>query len=38
MGKNVQKLKANKGGKWKYMSESDMLQHSAKFAPYRYVP
>ncbi|KAL8853233.1 MAG: hypothetical protein Q9221_001967 [Calogaya cf. arnoldii] len=26
-----------KGGKWKYMSESDMLQHSAKFAPYRYV-
>ncbi|KAL8674270.1 MAG: hypothetical protein Q9168_001337 [Polycauliona sp. 1 TL-2023] len=37
LGKNVQKLKANKGGKWKYMSESDMLQHSAKFAPYRYV-
>lgn len=35
MGKNVQKLKANKGGKWKYMSESDMLKHSAKFAPYR---
>ncbi|KAL8778603.1 MAG: hypothetical protein Q9213_007347 [Squamulea squamosa] len=35
MGKNVQKLKANKGGKWKYMSESDMLQHSEKFAPYR---
>ncbi|KAL8737394.1 MAG: hypothetical protein Q9181_001731 [Wetmoreana brouardii] len=35
MGKNVQKLKANKGGKWKYMSEADMLQHSAKFAPYR---
>ncbi|KAI4228966.1 MAG: hypothetical protein L6R36_001203 [Xanthoria steineri] len=35
MGKNVQNLKASKGGKWKYMSESDMLQHSAKFAPYR---
>ncbi|KAL8972982.1 MAG: hypothetical protein Q9183_000234 [Haloplaca sp. 2 TL-2023] len=35
MGKNIQKLKANKGGKWKYMSEADMLQHSAKFAPYR---
>ncbi|KAL8766455.1 MAG: hypothetical protein Q9209_006749 [Squamulea sp. 1 TL-2023] len=35
MGKNVQKLKANKGGKWKYMSESDMLQHAEKFAPYR---
>lgn len=37
MGKDVQKLRANKGGKWKYMSESDMLQHSAKFAPYRYA-
>ncbi|KAL9001205.1 MAG: hypothetical protein Q9169_000389 [Polycauliona sp. 2 TL-2023] len=35
LGKNVQKLKAKKGGKWKYLSESDMLQHSAKFAPYR---
>ncbi|KAL8701846.1 MAG: hypothetical protein Q9224_000313 [Gallowayella concinna] len=35
MGRNVQKLKANKGGKWKYMSESEMLLHSAKFAPYR---
>ncbi|KAL8941606.1 MAG: hypothetical protein Q9211_001755 [Gyalolechia sp. 1 TL-2023] len=37
MGKNVQKLKANKGGKWKYMSESDMLTYSAKFAPFRYA-
>ncbi|KAL8930281.1 MAG: hypothetical protein Q9208_000898 [Pyrenodesmia sp. 3 TL-2023] len=37
MGKNVQKLRANKGGKWKYMSENDMLQYSAKFAPYRYA-
>ncbi|KAI4208592.1 MAG: hypothetical protein LQ346_000102 [Caloplaca aetnensis] len=35
MGKNVHRLKANKGGKWKYMSENEMLQHSAKFAPYR---
>ncbi|KAL8959916.1 MAG: hypothetical protein Q9193_003296 [Seirophora villosa] len=35
LGKDVQKLKAKKGGKWKYMSESDMLQFSAKFAPYR---
>ncbi|KAL8727382.1 MAG: hypothetical protein Q9166_006054 [cf. Caloplaca sp. 2 TL-2023] len=35
MGRNVQNLKASKRGKWKYMSESDMLQHSAKFAPYR---
>lgn len=36
MGRDVAKLKA-KGGKWKYMSEQDMLEHSAKFAPYRYV-
>ena len=37
MGKDVKKLKAKGGGKWKYMSEQDMLDHSAKFAPYRYV-
>ena len=36
-GKDVQKLK-NKGGKWKYMSEQDMLDQSLKFAPYRYAP
>jgi DNA-3-methyladenine glycosylase II len=35
LGKDVSKLKAKGGGKWKYMSEQDMLQHSAKFAPYR---
>ncbi|KAL9582213.1 MAG: hypothetical protein Q9212_003424 [Teloschistes hypoglaucus] len=35
MGKDVKKLKTNKGGKWKYMSEKDMLDFSAKFAPYR---
>ncbi|KAI4259397.1 MAG: hypothetical protein LQ352_000806 [Teloschistes flavicans] len=35
IGKDVKKLKANKGGKWKYMSERDMLDFSAKFAPYR---
>jgi DNA-3-methyladenine glycosylase II len=35
MGKDVSKLKAKGGGKWKYMSEQDMLQYSAKFAPYR---
>ncbi|KAL8695320.1 MAG: hypothetical protein Q9218_000219 [Villophora microphyllina] len=35
MGKNVKKLKANKGGKWKYMSEKEMLDSSVKFAPYR---
>ena len=36
MGKDVKKLKA-KGGKWKYMSEKDMLEHSAKFSPYQLV-
>ena len=35
IGKDVKKLKAKGGGKWKYMSEQDMLKHSAKFAPYR---
>ena len=34
MGKDVGKLKA-KGGKWKYLSEKEMLDYSAKFAPYR---
>lgn len=34
-GKDVQKLKAKGGGKWKYMSEQDMLDKSAPFAPYR---
>ncbi|KAL4878586.1 DNA glycosylase [Aspergillus karnatakaensis] len=33
-GKDVGKLKA-KGGKFKYMSESDMLAMAAPFAPYR---
>ena len=37
MGKDVKKLKTQGGGKWKYMSEQDMLKHSEKFAPYRYV-
>lgn len=37
MGRDVAKLKAKGGGKWKYMSEKDMLDISAKFAPYRYV-
>jgi DNA-3-methyladenine glycosylase II len=35
MGKDVSKLKAKGGGKWKYMAEKDMLEHSAKFSPYR---
>ncbi|KAF1814603.1 DNA glycosylase [Eremomyces bilateralis CBS 781.70] len=34
LGKDVNKLR-NKGGKWKYCSEQEMLTHSAKFAPYR---
>lgn len=36
LGRDVAKLKA-KGGtnKWKYLSEKEMLEHSAKFAPYR---
>ncbi|KAF2269209.1 DNA glycosylase [Lojkania enalia] len=33
-GKDVSKLKA-KGGKWKYMSEKEMLDIAAKFSPYR---
>lgn len=36
MGRDVAKLKG-KGGKWKYMSEKDMLEISERFAPYRYV-
>jgi len=34
-GKDVKKLKAKGGGKWKYMSEQEMLDKSAPFAPYR---
>ena len=34
VGRDVAKLKS-KGGKWKYMSEAEMLELSAKFAPYR---
>ncbi|KAG8528029.1 uncharacterized protein KY384_006945 [Bacidia gigantensis] len=37
MGKDVSKLKAKGGGKWKYMSEKDMLEMAEKFAPYRSV-
>ncbi|KAL3481583.1 DNA glycosylase [Aspergillus californicus] len=35
LGKDVSKLKAKGGGKFKYMSEKDMLELAAKFAPYR---
>lgn len=34
-GRDVGKLKAKGGGKWKYMSEKDMLDLSEKFSPYR---
>jgi DNA-3-methyladenine glycosylase II len=34
-GKDVKKLKAKGGGKWKYMSEQDMLEKSTIYAPYR---
>ncbi|KAH6639768.1 DNA glycosylase [Boeremia exigua] len=34
MGRDVSKLK-NKGGKWKYMSEQEMLSIASQFAPYR---
>jgi hypothetical protein len=37
VGKDVGKMKAKGGGKWKYMPEKDMLEIAAKFAPYRYV-
>ena len=35
VGKDVKKLKAKGGGKWKYMSEQDMLEGSERFRPYR---
>ena len=34
VGRDVAKLKS-KGGKWKYMSEKEMVEISDKFAPYR---
>ncbi|KAL6863918.1 DNA glycosylase [Trichoderma novae-zelandiae] len=34
VGRDVAKLKS-KGGKWKYMSEQDMVELSDKFSPYR---
>lgn len=36
MGRDTSKLKA-KGGKWKYMSEAEMLSIASKFSPYRCV-
>ena len=37
MGKDCNKLKSRGKGKWKYMSEKEMLEISEKFRPYRYV-
>ncbi|KAF2127360.1 HhH-GPD family base excision DNA repair protein [Dothidotthia symphoricarpi CBS 119687] len=34
MGRDISKLKA-KGGKWKYMSEQEMLSIASTFSPYR---
>ncbi|EFQ32335.1 HhH-GPD superfamily base excision DNA repair protein [Colletotrichum graminicola] len=36
-GRDVAKLKAKGGGKWKYMSEKDMTEMASKFVPYRSV-
>ncbi|OAA58244.1 DNA glycosylase [Cordyceps fumosorosea ARSEF 2679] len=35
VGRDVAKLRAKGGGKWKYMSEQDMIALSEPFAPYR---
>lgn len=35
VGRDVAKLKAKGGGKWKYMSEQDMIELSDRFAPCR---
>lgn len=35
MGRDVAKLKAKGGGKWKYMSEKDMVEIGERFKPYR---
>lgn len=34
-GRDVSKLKAKGGGKFKYMSEKDMIEIAAPFSPYR---
>lgn len=36
MGRDTSKLKA-KGGKWKYMTEQEMLSIASRFSPYRCV-
>ncbi|KAH6674498.1 DNA glycosylase [Halenospora varia] len=37
VGRDVGKLKAKGGGKWKYMKEDEMLEIAEKFKPYRSV-
>ncbi|KAK8048956.1 HhH-GPD superfamily base excision DNA repair protein [Apiospora phragmitis] len=37
VGRDIAKLKASKGGKWKYMSEKEMEEIAARFTPYRSV-
>ena len=36
-GRDVNKLKTGGKGKWKYMSEQEMLDRSEKFKPYRSI-
>ena len=36
-GRDVNKLKAKGGKKFKYMAEKEMLEIAAPFSPYRYV-
>ncbi|KAF2720772.1 DNA glycosylase [Polychaeton citri CBS 116435] len=35
VGRDIKKLKAKGGGKWKYMSEKEMVETAEKFRPYR---
>jgi hypothetical protein len=37
VGRDINKLKTNGKGKFKYMAENEMLELAEKFRPYRYV-
>jgi DNA-3-methyladenine glycosylase II len=37
VGRDINKLKNNGKGKFKYMAENEMLELAEKFRPYRYV-